>query len=253
MHLHPRLLGATNSGSLPINFEQKKIYLDTCYWVHLREAALGRTKNQEYVEILQLLREMVSSGTAICPVSDMAFSELMRQTDDYTRRTTTELFDELSLSVALQYEEYRIRSELEEFLLRPTTTSAKKTLSNKIWTKAFYILGPLVPSIEGLPTEPQVAIQKSTIDLLWEGRFSDMAHLSTLLPDFKSAFDKNAAKINATKNDFQHEIPSTKQALISEIAGMADLFLDHAEAIIVEHGIPALASTRNQSSTGMPQ
>lgn len=196
---------------------------------------LGRVKKQEYVEILRILRSMVSSGIAICPVSDMAFCELMRQTDDDTRRATSELFDELSLSVALQFEEYRIRCELEAFLLRPATP-VKETLTDKIWTKASYVIGPQIPSIEGIPAEQQLLFQKSSIDLFWKRKFIDMADTSMASLDFEAIFDKKAAQINAVKNDYQHEIPSTKQALISEITGVADLFLDHAEAIIVAHG-----------------
>jgi len=55
---------------------RKKLYLDTRYWVFLRDAALGRPKQPEHVEILYLLRRLVHDGVVVCPVSDVAFMEL---------------------------------------------------------------------------------------------------------------------------------------------------------------------------------
>jgi hypothetical protein len=213
---------------------RKKIYLDTCYWVYLRDAAMGRPKKPEHSDILQLLRKLVSQGSVICPVSDIAFTELMQQTDDVSRRETTILLDELSLSVALQFEEYRMRCELETFLLeRPINTIEK--VSNKIWTKASYILGPKIPSFENLPISTQIIIRKVSLDLFWEAKFEDMANVSMAELGMSNSFDRAAAEINNHKNNYQHEIPSLQRALTSEIAGIVDVFLDHAESILSAH------------------
>ena len=73
---------------------RRKLYLDTRYWVFIRDASLGRPKRLEHIEILSLLRQLVSDGLAICPVSDVAFMELSSQSDDETRKETAKLLDE---------------------------------------------------------------------------------------------------------------------------------------------------------------
>jgi len=213
---------------------RKKIYLDTCYWVNLRDAAMGRPRKPEHTEILDLLRAIVSEGLAICPVSDMAFTELMGQTDDHTRIATAKLLDELSLSVALQFEEYRIRCELEAFLKYPQK-SIQETVAPKVWTKAAYIMGPLMPVFKGVQSEDQTIIQKASIDLFWTLNFSHMASESMAKLELGKTFDRIASNINEQKDNHQHEIPSIERALVAEIAGMADQFLDHAEDIMLEY------------------
>lgn len=212
---------------------KQKIYLDTCYWIYLRDAAMGRPKKSEHSEILNMLRKLVDSGAVVCPVSDMAFSELMRQADTISRLATTKLLDELSHSIALQFEQHRFRSELRAFLLDPTRPT-KDSVSANIWTKASYIFGPKIPVIENIPEENQLILQKASIDLFWAGKFSDMAHLSMAELNLGTSFDRIADKINAKKNAYQHEIPSIERALVSEIAGIVDTYLDDADAILLE-------------------
>jgi hypothetical protein len=60
---------------------RKRIYLDTRYWVFLRDAAMGRTKHPVHDDLLAILQRLVASGAAICPLSDSAMFELHKQTD----------------------------------------------------------------------------------------------------------------------------------------------------------------------------
>lgn len=111
------------------------LYLDTRYWVFLRDAALGRAQKPEHVAILRAVRDRVATGVAICPVSDVAVLELTTQADDETRAATGELWDELSQGIALQTEQDRIRIELEQFLLYPREEDAPRPLRDLVWTR----------------------------------------------------------------------------------------------------------------------
>jgi hypothetical protein len=58
---------------------KEHIYLDTCFWVLLRDAKMGRPRKPEHTEILGHLRARVHAGSTACPVSDAAYVEVMQQ------------------------------------------------------------------------------------------------------------------------------------------------------------------------------
>lgn len=198
---------------------RRKLYLDTRYWVFIRDASLGRPKRLEHIEILSLLRQLVSDGLAICPVSDVAFMELSSQSDDETRKETAKLLDELSLGVALHSEPYRVRCEIESVLREPTKTNAVSALSEIVWCPPSYVLGPVVPSNEKLPKNIQLAIQKSFTDLQWGSSFVDLTKKSSADLAMSFRFEETAQKINVDMRRFQHEVPSIEKAFLAEIHG----------------------------------
>lgn len=93
-----------------------KIYLDTNYWVRLRDVELGRSKNETNISILATLRSLVASGRAICPISDENFYELLLQSDEATLNKTVDIIDELSEAVIILSSEERVQYEILYFL-----------------------------------------------------------------------------------------------------------------------------------------
>ena len=45
---------------------RRRVYLDTRYWIFLRDAELGRTRKPVHVELLEVLRSEVRSGRFLC-------------------------------------------------------------------------------------------------------------------------------------------------------------------------------------------
>lgn len=74
----------------------RKIYLDTNYWIELRDGILGRQKNNDYVKLLNLLRQAVAAEKLLCPISDENFNEILQQSDPTTLKASAKLIDELS-------------------------------------------------------------------------------------------------------------------------------------------------------------
>ena len=175
-----------------------KLYLDTRYWVFIRDAALGRPRSSAHAAILALLRRHVASGIAVCPVSDVTFMEMTTQTDDVTRSATTELWDELSLGVALQSEEDRVRSELVHFFDYPDAASAPWSMRDRVWVKACFVLGATVPVIEAASPAANRAMQKAAIDVLWPMSFAEMAKESTAELAAKARFDQMRRRSTST-------------------------------------------------------
>ena len=213
---------------------RRKLYLDTRYWVFIREAALGRPRASEHATILALLRRYVAAGKAVCPVSDVTFMEMTTQTDDVTRLATAELWDELSLGVALQSEQDRVQSELAHFFDYPDLASASWSMQDRVWAKACFVLGATVPVNEAASPAANRAMQKSAIDVLWPTSFVEMAKKSAAELANKEGFDRTAAQINADMRRFAHQVASLEQAFLAEIVGALDVSKHAVGKVVID-------------------
>jgi hypothetical protein len=79
-----------------------KIYLDTKYWILLRDVKLKRTFEQVHIKFSELLHQLVACGKVICPVSAPNLFEVLRQQDQESRIATVQLMDVLSTGVCLR-------------------------------------------------------------------------------------------------------------------------------------------------------
>src|ERR1051325_11371440 len=91
---------------------RKKVYLDTRFWILMRDVFLGRSKDRLHKQISEKLCQLVTAGRVICPINADTLAELLKQRDATTRLATAKLIDELSLGAALQSAEERVRTEL---------------------------------------------------------------------------------------------------------------------------------------------
>jgi hypothetical protein len=198
---------------------KRRIYLDTKYWILLRDAALGRPRSTSHTEILTLLRTLVFRGAAICPLSDAAYVESMQQTDEETRLATAALMDELSCGVAVATEEARVRMELLNFVAEPASDTS--SLSDKIWVKTGFVLGESVPHAEAWNAETNLLEQKSFIDLMWHQTVADFA-----AQDHGRDLDSlrtSAVRINKNMVMYADQIRSFEQAAAAEFSGCTSL------------------------------
>jgi hypothetical protein len=199
---------------------KSRLYLDTKYWIILRDAALGRTKNISHTEILTRLRDLVSRGTVICPLSDAAFIESMQQTDKETRLATGAVMDELSCGVAVATEATRIHKELLNFVAAPASDIS--SFSDTIWVKTGFVLGEVVPHAKSWSAEHNLLAQKSFIDLMWNQTVVDFAvqdHTSDL-----ASQQISAENINNKMVAYADQIRSFEQAATAEFSGCANNF-----------------------------
>ena len=111
--------------------QHQRVYLDTRFWILLRDVALGRPRQDADVTLLNVLRELVQSGAVVCPLGDGTLLEVLRQSDPNTRLATERLMDELSLGVAIQNAEDRLKTEV--FHLITTAPTAGATALTPRW------------------------------------------------------------------------------------------------------------------------
>ncbi|MEA9576922.1 hypothetical protein [Xanthomonas campestris] len=202
-------------------FGKKKFYLDTCYWVYLREASLGKPRRPEYIEILARLRDLVASQKVVCPISDAIYIESMQHADLNTRLATAVLFDELSGGVCLRTEKERVANELRQFTTNPAEPAPLKHSPH--WVKPGMVLGAGTASPKSLDPINDLIFRKVTIDLLWETSFTELAH-QPKGDGFNLAMEESAQRINSKIIKYSADIRSFQHAFASELSGLVSLY-----------------------------
>jgi hypothetical protein len=203
----------------------KKIYMDTKYWLLLRDALLGRAGDKHLSELLSLLRSGVQAGKAICPISEDIFVEVLKQSDPLTLKETVKLMDDLSKGVSILSEEERIRFETLYFILRHTKGEDSVYSPDVfVWTKLSYVFGAIHPASTPFSPKEELVLQKAFFDQMWSISLSEIVEIIGMeailkmpkLNDFSVALNDGKAK-------HAHENKSFKQVFLSELAGILDL------------------------------
>ena len=211
---------------------RRKLYLDTRYWIHLRDAAMDRPTHSDHREILDRIRSLVSTGAAVCPVSDVAWMELSKQVDPKTRLATANLLDELSLGVAIMSEQERMIGEIEQFITRPDIAEPVPVLKDRVWVKAGYVLGIAIPTVKEWSKEDNLLVQKSSVDLFWQITHRKIIEAAGV-PPMTDRLEQSAAQITAAMRRYAHQIRSIQQAFAAECGGVLSLFKDEIESLVL--------------------
>lgn len=202
---------------------RRKIYLDTNFWVKLREASAGNGP-QAGIDLLAALVKGVEAGAWICPLSESAFIELFRQADLSTRRATAGLMDRLSLGLCLLEQNMLMGTEIGH-LFREKSGFDVHELDQLVWCKIAFALGYRHPQNDMIPPETMLALQKGVFDEMWEAPLVDIVDQ---VADHSVLDETNlemiAAHLNRENVEHAHLIKSFRQAYRAEAAGVASLF-----------------------------
>ncbi len=150
----------------------KRLYLDTNYWICLRDAELG-CGTPDAIRLLQTLRAMVRSREIICVGHFPSFLEIGKQ-DETCLRVTASLLDELTEAVVIASPDNLLAFECAEYIEAKLGFQLHHGLS--VWTKAGLIHNQELPNQISEPTTPVSSnvILKSLIDTLWNASFKDI-------------------------------------------------------------------------------
>ena len=136
-----------------------RIYLDTNYWLFVRDAYAGRPRNDTHRLLYEKLLHLVRSGRAVCPATDTVLYEVFRQNELDTRLMTAKIIDELSMGIALEPAEQRVRIEILHFLrLCRQSADTLCTLSDWVWTRSCWVLGEMHPYLPQLQPKDQARL-----------------------------------------------------------------------------------------------
>lgn len=210
---------------------RRRAYLDTCYWIRLRDAQMRRDVAAVDHQLLAALRSRVRDGSFLCPISDATFYEVHSQSDDTTRVATAELIDELSAGVAITTQHDRMATELAGMLHRRAGLETFEP-SALAWVPISAVLGEQHPVIAFVPDDVQLALQKGYYDLMCRMRLADATRLTGAIPREARFADDVARDLQAANEDHAGEHGTFDALRLAELDGSMDLFVDAAISIL---------------------
>lgn len=205
----------------------KRVYLDTNYWIRLREAQ--RNTNPLDRELLEKVMSLVKRNKCIFPISEITFWEILKQSDFESLRQSASIVDKLSKGISIINEDERRTLEILSFMRKAQEKGSHET-SELVWSKlSMNILYPILPQPENLE------MKKSLIDYISALSFSDMI---TVLEQNKHYepffFQDNIDFLNEAKEKYKNENNSFEQMFLSELGGYVDLFKESLNQAMIQ-------------------
>lgn len=201
---------------------RERVYLDKCFWIHLRDARTNRARHPGAQALLNGLARGVREGRLICPISDALFLELLKQTDLTTRTATAELIDELSCGVTLIPHPARVATEIAHFLHANTGRSVH-ALEHLVWSKVTNVLGIQHPVASAFAPAEQLVIQKAFFDHMWSFPLSKMIEVIGEAWPPESPYPALAMRLNRENAAHAHRMKSFAQVYREEVFGSLEL------------------------------
>jgi hypothetical protein len=211
----------------------RKVYLDACFWIIMRDTALGTRIDPAAQKLLCHLRRGVANGRLVCPISASMFLELLKQPYNLERRIgTAQLIDELSLGVSMIPSQIVMGTEIHSFLLKAKGDVDIYPMQELIWTKAAYVLGDTYPSLMQLSPAEEMEIQKKFFDYLWRLSLSDIVKVMGDKIPPPDGFSELSRKTNDKNAEHKDELRSFAQTYDVELRGVVEIAGDMAADVI---------------------
>ncbi len=212
---------------------KKVIYLDTKFWVLLRDAILFPDKDLQVTELLKISEFLNENNKCIFPISEDVFIEVLKQTDINTLIATVTLIDKLSNGISLINFDERVMLEVMNFWAETTGKPVHDT-KELVWTKFSYILGFNTCSLSSLNKAENLILQKSFVDEMWNKSLlqilEDMKGAEFLRKFLNFTFGNN---LNEGKLKHQHEASSFQQMFLNEVGGIVDVYKEDLAKMMV--------------------
>jgi len=203
------------------------IYLDTKFWIVLRDCASGRNDDPAARELLQRLRQLVRGGKAFCPISDSTFFEFLKNGDPAARLDIARIVDEFSLGVALLDHRMRLGTEISHFVHGAEGSGDLHPLHHLVWSKVAFALGFVHPTSTGADAATELAIQKAFFDRMWDMPLEEvMRMLGGNSPP--GGLDFTVSGLNEGVRQNADQLKSFDQAFEAELKGTVELGADIA-------------------------
>jgi hypothetical protein len=229
------------------------IYLDTNYWVRLRDAELGCGSNSATL-LLQMLRAMVRSREVVCVSHFNSLLELGKQ-EETSLRVTARLLDELTEGISIAPMADLWTRDCGMFISAKLEIETQQMLP--IWTKVGQIHQHALPEeMPGPITKAgREAVLKAMVDLFWNATFDDVfGQFSWGTKDTLNAdIDPEViARVEERKVKQQVAGQSLERVRLREFSQFVNeylrpIFAEHLLAWNAQHGFPTgLVSVMHQ-------
>jgi len=203
--------------------KKRRVYLDVNYWTDLADAMDGKPRHPDYLCLLSMLEDFVSSGSTICVVGDDTLLELFKRKDLSKRLLLARTMDCLSGGTMIQYCFERAELEVFEFIRENEKAAPCSPPAHLVWRKPCSFLGDIFP-IPGpeISRQDAAAQSKAFLDYFWELSFERMVGTlrnSLSLPNWKGTADS----VNDANTERQAEIGNFDDLFLREVAGVLDI------------------------------
>ena len=195
----------------------KLIYLDTNYWLRLRDELPNKWEQKS--EFSEIVLDLFNAGKCLFPISNITYYEILKQQDENSRRNTFEIISKLSSGISLLNDKERIKIEFAHWMA---------TGQNKVEHAANELVWSKTPTVIAYNEFASIDYSGGTIDLQ-DAYFDFMAEmpLSDITPDASLrqnpfVFKDNVDDFNANKKLYEYQNKTYGQLFLSEIGGMLD-------------------------------
>lgn len=230
-----------------------RIYLDTNYWIGLRDAEMGRGSDEKR-ELLRQIREVVRARQAICVGHVSTISELSKQEGE-SLKATARLYDELTEGLVIAAPPELRFFELLQFMTSKSGQPAPSTAP--CWTKVGQAMKSGLPNFmpEPCSESDRRVVRKCALDALWNMRLEDMFEQFGWEPTDKldTAPDAGAIQqVEELKLSRKTKRRSRKKARVEEFSTLLhsthlDEFIEHL--LLLARGRPLDRHAATQSVT----
>jgi hypothetical protein len=197
-----------------------RIYLDTNFWIRLRDHELGKQCSSSTSTIHDALVHAVARRRVVIPATDTLLDEVLFQADPSSRAATAALIDRLTNGIAIVGLDHRHYYELHHWMDGSAAAHPRRIA----WTWAMYVMGELGFTSVGIGQELNEIVAKAWDDLAEKMRFSDL--VATLGPEPRDPRRTQALahRLNAGKD--RHHVPGKtfEQLVEDECLGWVDAF-----------------------------
>lgn len=237
------------------------VYLDTKFWILLRDATLNRSDSDIGGRLLEFLRAGRRRDLLFCPIEENVVLEVLKQGDASTRNATAELIDELSDGVALIPGDLRAETELYYLVHKYSGNPKPQSIRRYMWTRLTYVLGSALPSLSSVDPSInpvfELAIQKAFFDFAWS---MPLAKLLREQPDLRPHdldLGHVAARINEGNARHAGNLRTFAQTYSAEVRGLIDLAAEGANDIVFsvarQQGVDLAKPTERERRTAVDQ
>jgi hypothetical protein len=201
---------------------RRKIYLDTKFWIWLRDPSAS--PNPAAVSaLLGALQRGVAEGYLCCPVSYPIFLETTNIFPFARRGQHAATADTLCAGVALRNPFDVFELEVLDFFIRNSPSFRNLPLRrDSVWCPVGHLLGEKYPFHPMLDGPAQDAAQKFTLDAIWELTLADL-----VMHDVPRPFRDTAQRINAERVIYPRGSKSFQELFRDELHGGLEALLPH--------------------------
>lgn len=228
---------------------KRKIYLDTRFWILLRDVSLGRIDSLGAKSLLTSLRQGANSGTLICPICETTFFEIFKQQDPKTRRTTLALVDELSSGITLADHWERAGTEISHLLHTITGRTNLHDLDHLVWNKLSFVLGVVHPTGTPFSETDERTVQKAFFDHMWSTSLVTMDHYLGGNRFCSEDYEGLAMRLNSANAKHADECRSFEQIYRNEFMGGIETSIPTAVSVIERWYADAVGVTEQFDSS----